>query len=512
MKYINIASVLGLLAHTVYGAAIPMNVEERQIQPISTVTGSAGTSYIYALASPIPANIASQLAAAVSAVPTSTIGVLPDGGVQTSTPVVEEVPVASDPAPRPYTGGYRNVGYYGTWYIYARNFKPSDIIASQWTHMLAGFWDINASGEIKPKDSWSDIEITTLGSASTAQGAVNGIFEQMFRLKNENRNLKIMLSVGGWLATSEGQWGIALGTPEKRNTFARSAARTVIDLGLDGIDFDWEYPRNDVETAAHVDTLRLLRQELDAAGNTLGVDRPLLLSMAAPIGPHFITTINIPEINKYVDFFNLMAYDMGGAGFSKVSTHAANFFMATDGSTEFCFVNGFEMYLAAGVPASKLNVLGPIYGHSFAGTDGPGTPFTGAGFSTWGETDVADYSLIPLGDDNMLFEDEKIMAAWTYNKFTRQMISFDTPKIVRLKTQYLMSRGVGGIGFFATNADKWTTADNLVNTALETLGGISVLEQVDNHVAYKESKYPNIRVYDGVKITPGKVLIGASTP
>ena len=116
MKTITIASVLCLLAHTVSGAAIPLDIEERQIQPISTVTGPAGTSYIYALASPIPDNIASQLAAAVSAVPTSTTVTLPDGGVQ-STSVVGEVPVTSSPAPAPgaYTLGYRNIGYYGTW-------------------------------------------------------------------------------------------------------------------------------------------------------------------------------------------------------------------------------------------------------------------------------------------------------------------------------------------------------------------------------------------------------------
>ncbi|EGX51211.1 hypothetical protein AOL_s00054g587 [Orbilia oligospora ATCC 24927] len=512
MKTITIASVLCLLAHTVSGAAIPLDIEERQIQPISTVTGPAGTSYIYALASPIPDNIASQLAAAVSAVPTSTTVTLPDGGVQ-STSVVGEVPVASSPAPAPgaYTPGYRNIGYYGTWYIFDRKFVPSDIITSQWTHIMAGFWDVGANGQIAPKDPWSDIQSIKLPNPSTVKGALNGVFEQMFRLKNENRNLKVMLSVGGWLATSEGQWGASLATPEQRNTFAKSAARAVMDLGLDGIDLDWEYPRNDVETAAHVDTLRLLRQELDAAGNILGVNRHLLLSMAAPIGAHFIKTINIPEANKYVDFFNLMVYDMGGAGFSKVSTHAANFFMATDGSTEFCFVDGFEMYLAAGVPASKLNVLDPIYGHSFAGTDGPGTPFTGPGVGSWGELGTPDYNQILQGGDNVVFEDEKIMASWTYNKQTRQMISFDTPRIIELKTQYLLTRGVGGIGFFAINADKWTVSENLVNTALEVLGGTSTLEQAENHIIYKDSQYPNVRVYDGVKVVPGKTLVGAAT-
>ncbi|KAK6495895.1 hypothetical protein TWF481_002940 [Arthrobotrys musiformis] len=204
--------------------------------------------------------------------------------------------------------------------------------------------------------------------------------------------------------------------------------------------------------------------------------------------------VNIAELNNYLDFFSFMGYDMGGS-FSKVATHAAPFFMATDGSTEFCLADGLEMYLAAGVLAEKINVLGPIYGHSFAGTDGLGKLFTGPGYSLWGDPNgVPDYNSIPIGGDNVVFEDEKIMASWTYNSQTRGMISFDTPRIVELKTQYIMSRTIGGIGFWAINADKWTYAENLVNTAFTILGGTSVLEQVNNHLGYSSSKYPNIRV------------------
>ncbi|KAK6509314.1 hypothetical protein TWF481_004070 [Arthrobotrys musiformis] len=503
MKNIIISAVISVFARAVSGAAIPRAIEERQIQPISTVTGPIGTSYIYALASPIPESIAAQLATIVSAVPTSTpTSVQSDSSIPSATAVERTAPVASAPA----SGTYRNVGYYGTWFMYDRQFKPSDVIVSQWTHLIVGFWDIGADGTISPIDPWSDLQVKTLGDASSQAGAVNGVFEQVFRLKNQNRNLKVMLSIGGWEATYKGAWANKLATPELRLAFAKSAAQTVVDLGLDGIDFDWEYPQNEAETIMHTDSMRLLRQELDAVQKVIGAER-LLLSMAAPVGPHYIKGVNIVELNNYLDFFNLMGYDMSGSAFSKVSSHAAPFFMATDGSTEFCLVDGLEMYLAAGVPADKINVLGPIYGHSFAGTDGPGKPFTGPGFSSWGEQNgVPDYNLIPTDGDNVVFEDEKIMASWTYNSQTREMVSFDTPRIVEIKTQYIMSRGIGGIGFWAINADKWTYAGNLVNIALTTLGGPSVLERVDNHLTYTGSKYPNIRAYDGVIPAQGKTI------
>ncbi|KAK6357273.1 hypothetical protein TWF718_001592 [Orbilia javanica] len=501
MKIVSLVAQVGLLASTAFSAAILQKVEERQVQPISTVTGPAGTSYIYAFASPIPDNIASQLVVSVPAVPTVATSVPPAVNVSNT-------PDGEDSAGS-YTPGFRNIGYYGSWYIYARQFNPSDLIISQWTHVLVGFWDIKPNGEVFTKDNWSDFDITTLSpEPSKETGALNGVFEQMFRLKTENRNLKVMLSIGGWAATSEGAWGAALATAEQRATFAKSATRAVIDLGLDGIDLDWEYPRNPAETEMHVDSLRLLRQELDSAERILGVKRKLLLSIAAPAGPHFIAKINIPEVNKYVDFFNLMSYDMGGS-FSKVATHAAPFFMATDGSTEFCLVDGLEMYLAAGVPASKINVLSPIYGHSFAGTDGPGKPFTGPGFSSWTDPNgVPDYNLIVTGGATEVFDDEKILASWSYNKQTREMISFDIPKIVRLKTEYLMSRGMGGIGFWAINGDKLDASENLVNTAIKVLGGRSAFEQYKNHLLYPDSKYPNIRVPDGIRVPPRKTLIG----
>ncbi|KAK6363083.1 hypothetical protein TWF730_000528 [Orbilia blumenaviensis] len=507
MKRIAITALLYLLANTVAGVAIPRDIEERQVQPISTLTIVAATSYIYALPTPIPPSIASQL---VGAAPRDPPGALPNARLNVTDPSVTGPPLAtaSDEAGS-YTPGYRTIGYFGTWFIYDRKFKPTDLIVSQWTHLLVGFWDIGKDGVPKPIDENADTVTKLLDNPSNLPGAVNGVFEQVFRMKNENRNLKVMITFGGWLATFEGQWGTALGTPEKRATFAKAAAKIVIDLGLDGIDFDWEYPQKPAETIAHVDTLRLLRQELDAAGKTIGSKRKLLLSIAAPVGPHFIKMIDIPGINKYIDFFNLMAYDMGGSAFSKVSTHGAPYFMASDGSTEFCLVDGLEPYLSAGVPASKINVLGPIYGHSFAGTDGPGKTFTGAGLSSWGETGgVPDYSEIPQGGDNVLFEDEKILASWTYNKKTREMISFDTPKITKLKTEYMKSRGVGGTGFWAVNADKWTREGNLVNAAIEALGGPSVLEKVDNHLNYESSMYPNIKAYDGVKVPPGKTLDG----
>lgn len=52
-------------------------------------------------------------------------------------------------------------------------------------------------------------------------------------------------------------------TPAKREAFARSCIQLVEDYGLDGIDIDWEYPRNSQEAQNYVELLRTVREHLD---------------------------------------------------------------------------------------------------------------------------------------------------------------------------------------------------------------------------------------------------------
>lgn len=83
----------------------------------------------------------------------------------------------------------------------------------------------------------------------------------------------------------------------------------VEDFGLDGLDVDYEYPRDDAEAKGYVSLLKELRHALDSIAK--GINYKFLLTIAAPCGPQNYEKLHIKEMDRYLDFWNMMAYDFG---------------------------------------------------------------------------------------------------------------------------------------------------------------------------------------------------------
>lgn len=384
-------------------------------------------------------------------------------------------------------GGSANAVYFTNWGIYGRDYQPADLPASQISHVLYSFMNIRADGTIYSGDTYADLEKHYPDDSWNDVGNnAYGCVKQLYKLKQANRNLKTMLSIGGW--TWSTNFPAAAATAATRKTFAQSAVGFLKDWGFDGIDIDWEYPADDTEGSNMVLLLQAIRDELDAYAAKFADGHHFELSIAAPAGQANYKWLKMADLGKVLDHVNLMAYDFAGS-WSSFSGHDANIFPnpGNSNATPFNTDDAVKAYINGGVPAEKIVLGMPIYGRSFQQTDGIGKAYNGIGQGSW-EAGIWDYKVLPKAGATVEYDDVA-KGYYSYDSATKELISFDTPAMIKTKVSYLQGLGLGGSMFWEASADK-TGEDSLIGTSFNALGG---LDSTQNFLSYPNSQYDNIK-------------------
>jgi chitinase len=193
-------------------------------------------------------------------------------------------------------------------------------------------------------------------------------FQQVVDLKKQKPSLKILLSFTNGVSNSDNAQGGGFSAIAKnesyRKQFASDCLAFIQKWGIDGIDMDWEYPGLGWSGAASdpandVNNFTLLMRQLR---ETLGTAH--LLTYAGYVmdkqkrsgGYAFI---DIAGVMPYVDFVNIMTYDLDSAPHFQSAL--------SDASSYWDCKRAVAAYTKASAPFYKL-VLGiPFYGrHTFS--------------------------------------------------------------------------------------------------------------------------------------------------
>jgi chitinase len=264
-------------------------------------------------------------------------------------------------------------------------------------------------------------------------------------------------------------------------------------LGFDGLDIDWEYPQNPSEAADFVALLAEVRFALNQHATTVDPSNPphFELTVACPAGAQNYNNLDIPAMDGYLDFWNLMAYDYAGS-WDAVAGHQANLFPCGHNAacTPFSTEAAVQHYVGQGVAPGKIVMGMPLYGRAFEGTDGLGLPYSGIGEGTW-ENGVHDYKKLPLeGAEERV--DEDAAGTYCYHPERRVLVSYDTVDMARRKAEYIRQRGLGGGMWWESSADK-EGPESLIGNVVDVLGGPNGLEWRENCITYPHTKYDNLR-------------------
>ena len=243
-----------------------------------------------------------------------------------------------------------------------------------------------------------------------------------------------------------------------------------------GIDLDWEFPVSDgapsklpARPADRADATLLLaefRRQLDQLDTATHRHYLLTAAMPAFSAPGYTpeTSWNLGAAAALVDWFNLMTYDMTGR-YSPVTGFESPLHATPSGSTPHPPAGAntvdaaLALYEGAGVPAAKIVLGAPFYGHLF--THVPGH-YNGLfqRFRKLGDT--PSYAALAASAPSGLrhwspYADEP----WVYDHRTRTFLSYDDPQAMAAKAAYVLARHLRGAMIWEIGMD--TASHSLLN-------------------------------------------------
>jgi GH18 family chitinase len=287
---------------------------------------------------------------------------------------------------------------------------------------------------------------------------------------------KVMLSIGGW--TWSYNFPTIAANASSRQKFGSACAGLISSYNLDGVDIDWEYPCADNGgTPADKVNFTLLMQSIRSA-----IGGKLLSACFSP-AQFKMDFIEWEKVSTILDMLNMMTYDMTGS-WDKIAYHNSPLF-ASDGGDPTLNIDAVVSYLIVkyNVPRNKINIGAPFYGQGMIGVSELfGTMGGGDGTPTYA-------AILGIKGNYTEYWDAKAQVPYLLNVNTKKYISFDNPRSMEAKGQWVVNNKTRGVIVWETSGDGAGTP--LANALAKGLCNPISPTSVEEEEANQPLIYPN---------------------
>ncbi|MFD7908637.1 glycosyl hydrolase family 18 protein [Kitasatospora sp. NPDC059722] len=330
----------------------------------------------------------------------------------------------------------RVVGYQSSWRTGQNGqdmYLPNSIPWGQVTHVNYAFaWiDGNRISVGNPADAsnpnvgmtWPGVPGAEMDESLPYRGELN----LLTRYKRQHPRVKTLISVGGW-AQSSGFYALTVNgdgsvAQDRIDTFADSVVDFLRQYSFDGVDIDYEYPtalpqagnpsdrpvsdsRRPGLSAGYTALMKTIREKLDRAATADG--RYYLLTTAGSGSGYMVRGMENFAALQYLDFANVMSYDLHGSWNNNVGPNAPLYDDGRDSelaaagiydtakNPEYRAEGYFNTdwayhYYRGALQAGRINLGVPYYTRGWSGVTG------GVGNGLWGTASMPDQTKCPAG-------------------------------------------------------------------------------------------------------------------
>jgi chitinase len=336
------------------------------------------------------------------------------------------------------------------------------------------------------------------------QSAAAGLLGGLRELQKKAPSLELAFSVGGW--TMSGYFSEVAADKALRLIFVESVVDFFTRFPMfSSVDIDWEYPgggglpgngSSDEDGENYALLIGELRTALDAFDKG---QKKITIASSADVNK--IDNSNIKGlIEAGLDNIFLMSYDFFGTGWSENLAHHTNLYPTN--ASPYSIDTAINYLLnTLDVSPSMIHLGYANYARSATGANITSLDYDIEGLALGsfenGAPEFFDVLFNYLDLENgtaqgkngfELMTDTVANADYLYSSETNHFISFDTPRTVKAKGEYVITKGLAGAFSWSADQDDGL----LANAAREGMGYQITQENFDMDTVYNDGKHSNL--------------------